>query len=110
MGEVKLSSSRVIKMGERMKQCQLFLAVIGCTVASAFAQHPRQSVPEKQTPQDEDTVRISVKLVQVDGTVTNSDGRQVTDLKKEDFELVVDGLPEKIAYFSYISPSPDSLP
>ena len=39
------------------------------------------------------TIRITVNLVQVDAVVTDSKGRQVTDLKASDFELLQDGKP-----------------
>jgi VWFA-related protein len=47
-------------------------------------------------------VRITTNLVQVDAVVTK-DGKQVTDLTPEDFELFEDGRPQTITNFSYIS-------
>jgi VWFA-related protein len=65
---------------------------------------------EPQLPQDlqrqpgkDDVVKISVTLVQVDAIVTDKNGRQVTDLKPEDFEILEDGKPQAISNFSYIS-------
>ena len=58
-------------------------------------------------------IRITVNLVQVDAVVTDSKGRQVTDLKPEDFEIIEDGRPQKITNFSYIrlaSPSQPAAP
>jgi VWFA-related protein len=40
--------------------------------------------------------------VQVDAVVTDSKGRQVTNLKPEDFEIIEDGAPRPITNFSYI--------
>jgi VWFA-related protein len=51
-------------------------------------------------------VRITTNLVQVDAVVTDKRGRQVTDLKLEDFEILEDGKPQRITYFSYISNAP----
>lgn len=48
-------------------------------------------------------LRISVNLVQVDAVVTDAKGRQVTDLKPEDFTLLQDGKPQRITHFSYIT-------
>src|SRR5215831_8834359 len=61
-------------------------------LASAFS----QDSPET-------TIRITVNLVQVDAVVTDSKGKQVTDLKAEDFEILQDGKPQKITHFSYVS-------
>ena len=51
---------------------------------------------------DEDVVRITTNLVQVDAVVTRG-GKQVTDLRAEDFEILEDGRPQPITNFSYIS-------
>ena len=61
-------------------------------LASAFSQ---------QNP--DNTIRITVNLVQVDAVVTDAKGKQVTDLEAKDFEILQDGKPQKITHFSYIS-------
>ena len=53
-----------------------------------------------QDPQD--VVRISTGLVQVDVVVTK-DGKHVTDLKAEDFEILEDGRRQQITNFAYVS-------
>lgn len=52
--------------------------------------------------QDQDVVRITTNLVQVDVVVTK-DGKQVTDLKPEDFEILEDGRVKQITSFAYVS-------
>jgi VWFA-related protein len=49
-------------------------------------------------------IKVSVKLVQVDATVTDEKGQQVRDLRPQDFEILQDGKPQVITNFSYISP------
>ena len=69
---------------------------------------PQQSASKQQSPtrdDEQEVVRITTNLVQVDVVVTK-DGKQVTDLKPEDFELFEDGRPQKITNFSYISNVP----
>ncbi|HEV2835497.1 MAG TPA: VWA domain-containing protein, partial [Pyrinomonadaceae bacterium] len=56
-----------------------------------------------QDPQD--VVRISTNLVQIDVVVTK-DGKQVTDLKAEDFEIREDGRVQQITNFIYVSAKP----
>ncbi|HEX5734520.1 MAG TPA: VWA domain-containing protein [Blastocatellia bacterium] len=68
----------------------------------------QQKTPVQKAPQKEDVVRISVTLVQVDVTVTDHKGRQVTDLKPEDFEIYEDGRPQRISAFSYELAEPKS--
>ena len=43
-----------------------------------------------------------MNLVQVDAVVTDSDGRQVTNLAADDFEVLEDGRPQQITAFSYV--------
>src|ERR1051325_3891571 len=86
--------------------CLLLSFVAGLPVGfqPAHAQEP----PSKKTnapTQSDDVVRINVNLVQVDVTVTDDKGRQVTDLKPEDFEVFEDGRPQNITHFSYVTPS-----
>ncbi|HEX8184450.1 MAG TPA: VWA domain-containing protein, partial [Blastocatellia bacterium] len=61
---------------------------------------------EQKPPKKDDSVRISVTLVQVDVTVTDDKGRPVTDLKPEDFEVYEDGRLQKITNFSQIATQP----
>src|SRR5580658_7221955 len=58
---------------------------------------------QAQTGGQEPVLRISVNLVQVDAVVTDSSGRQVTNLTADDFEILEDRQPQKITAFSYVS-------
>ena len=84
------------------------------TFAQAPAQTPTPQTPQTATPQqpqpaqtptpedesdDTDVVRITSNLVQVDAVVTDKKGRQVTDLKAEEFEILADGKPQQITNF-----------
>jgi VWFA-related protein len=72
-----------------------------------------QSAPEKTVPKEEtsaqsaqdDVVRITTNLIQLDA-VAMKDGKQVTDLTADDFEIIEDGKPQTITHFSYISNVP----
>lgn len=65
---------------------------------------PATPVPATKGEQD-DVVRITTSLVQLDVVVTK-DGRQVTNLTAGDFEISEDGRPQTITHFSYISNTP----
>jgi len=58
---------------------------------------------------DDDVVRITTNLVQIDAIVTK-DGKLVSDLKAEDFEIFEDGKKQTITSFSYISNVPATSP
>jgi VWFA-related protein len=77
----------------------------------------RQAQPAAQKPaptpaeeSGEEVVRITSKLVQLDVVVTDREGRQVTDLRAEDFEILEDGRPQQITNFSYVSTGPAPQP
>ncbi|HKP13197.1 MAG TPA: VWA domain-containing protein, partial [Blastocatellia bacterium] len=59
---------------------------------------------------NDDVVRISVTLVQVDAVVSDRKGRYVTDLKPEDFEISEDGKRQHITNFSYVSATRPAMP
>src|SRR5215216_1929512 len=69
-------------------------------------------VAQKQQPpkQQGDVVRIDTNLVQIDVVVTDKAGRQVTDLKPEDFEVSEDRKKRQVTYFSYIATGKASQP
>jgi Ca-activated chloride channel family protein len=49
---------------------------------------------------DASEIKVDVKLVNVFATVTDSNGAPVANLKKENFQLFEDDIPQKIAVFS----------
>jgi VWFA-related protein len=93
------------------RQSLLPSLLLFCLVIQGQAQQqspppPQQTKPAPQQSEpnvaDQDVIRINTNLVQVDAVVTK-DGKQVTDLKPEDFQIFEDGHPQVITNFSYIS-------
>src|SRR6266496_4744031 len=63
-----------------------------------------QTIPQQEVQRsDEDVVRITTNLVQVDAVVTENNGKTVTDLRPDEIEIREDGRPQKVTHFSYIS-------
>ncbi len=62
-------------------------------------QNPPQKAP---TPPSDDRVVVTTNLVQVDAVVTDKNGKQVTDLRPDDFELIEGGRTRDIVGFSYV--------
>src|SRR5215831_10398673 len=81
--------------------------LISSLLLLAYAQQPQPSAPPQKPPptEEQDIVRITTNLVQVDAVVTK-DGKPITDLRAEDFEIFEDGRPQKITNFSYVSNIP----
>jgi VWFA-related protein len=71
---------------------------------AAFASSARGQTSQESQPSQEtgDVVRISTELVQTDVTVVDKQGRFVDDLKREQFELRVDGKPVPISFFERV--------
>ncbi|HYO99453.1 MAG TPA: VWA domain-containing protein, partial [Pyrinomonadaceae bacterium] len=73
------------------------------------AQQQQQSAPSPGAQDSsDDVVRITTNLVQVDAVVTDKEGRVVTDLRAEDFEVLEDGRPQAITNLSFIPLEPDA--
>lgn len=84
---------------------QLSWLVLFLTVAVAQAQQsqPRpQQTPAPSPEQAEDVVKIFTELRQTDVMVFDAKGKFVDSLKREDFELRVDGRPAPITFFERV--------
>jgi VWFA-related protein len=84
------------------KRSSLTLLLIFSTFTTAFGQTPGKQLPAPQPEQDE-VVRITTNLVQIDAVVTDKKGQPVTDLKPEDFEITEDGRRQEITNLSFVS-------
>ena len=69
----------------------IFFVAVAC-------QRPLLAQDQGQS-QDQSTLRVSVNLVLLDATVKTKDGRITADLKKDDFEIREDGVPQKMEIF-----------
>lgn len=64
-------------------------------INSAYAQQTE--------PKDDDVVKVTTSLVQVDAVVTDKNGNPVTNLTAADFEILQDGKSQTITNLSFIS-------
>jgi len=64
------------------------------------------TAPPQTAPGDDDVVRITANLVQIDAVVTDRKGKQITNLSDQDFEILEDGRAQKITNLSYVSLKP----
>src|SRR5215217_1367153 len=85
--------------------CRLTLPIIVVflSLTSVIAQQKKPSPSPSPTPAEvEDVVRVSTELVQTDVMVFDKDGKFVSGLKPEQFELLVEGQPQQIAFFESV--------
>jgi VWFA-related protein len=82
-----------------MKKILFSLSAVALITSAVFAQQPSPTPPPNE---DEPVVKISTNLIQIDVTVTDKNGKLVTDLTPEDFELYENGEKQQISNFSLI--------
>ena len=85
-----------------MKNRTALLLILILSLLTPVIGQKSSPVPQQNTPDDDEVVRVTTNLVQVDVTVTDRDGRQVRDLRPEEFEVFEDGRPQALTNFSYI--------
>jgi VWFA-related protein len=89
-----------------------FFTLLALASASASAQTPVATPPEQTPPKEvqpadeDDVVRITTNLIQLDAVVTDKNGKVVTDLRPEEFEVFVNGKPQQITNFSLVAVEP----
>lgn len=93
-----------------MKKVFLSILFLFTLSLSSLSQtpNPTASPTPKSTSPDDDVVKISTTLIQVDVTVTDKSGKIVTDLKPEDFEIYENNQKQDITNFSFVAIAPDA--
>jgi VWFA-related protein len=91
-----------------VKRALLVVLLSTQLISSGLAQQPQTpSVasppppPQTQKADQDDVVRITTNLVQVDAVITDNHGKLVTDLQPQEVEIFEDGRKQKIANFSF---------
>lgn len=88
----------------------LQFALIGFAQQSTAPKPQPSPTPSQPRPAssggDDDVVRITTNLVQVDSVITDSNGKPVTDLRPEEVQILEDGKPQTITNFSFIPLDP----
>ncbi|MBL8203345.1 MAG: VWA domain-containing protein [Blastocatellia bacterium] len=69
----------------------------------SITSQPNSQQPKQDSATPEAVVRITTRLIQIDAVVVDKDGKQVTNLKPEDFKIFEDGKEQSISNFSYIA-------
>ncbi len=98
---------------KRTRSVALALSLLLSAFPPLAAQQPQGQPPPDDG--EEVVARITTNLVQLDAVVLDKEGRQVTDLTADDFEILEDGRAQKITNFSYVSnaeraPRPEKTP
>lgn len=82
----------------------IFIFIFGSVV---FSQTP---TPTPNSAEIDDVVKISTTLIQIDATVLDKNGKIVTGLSADDFEIYENGKQQQISNFSFVELQPDKSP
>jgi len=89
-----------------INQCRTFLSGLsrfaGAILLAAllFANSLNQAQEKNQAREKPFSLRVPVELVLVPVSVEDGDGKLIPGLQKEDFQLLEEGIPQTITYFS----------
>ncbi len=78
-----------------------FLPLLFVSIFASIAGAQTPSPIPTPTP-DGDVVRISTNVIQLDATVTDSKGKVVTDLRRDEIEIYANGKKQDISGFSFV--------
>jgi VWFA-related protein len=79
----------------------LAVSLLATIAARPSAQQPPSPPPE--SPQPGVTFRLEVNYVEVDAAVYDKQGRFVSDLKRSDFQVLEDGVPQDVNTFNLVN-------
>jgi VWFA-related protein len=85
--------------------CLLVSQLAGLHLSSSIGhgQTPTESPPDVRGQDQSDVLRVYTELVQTDVMVFDQQGRFVNGLKREDFELRIDGKPRPVEFFEKVT-------
>lgn len=66
--------------------------------AATILQNPGTSSQFRRKDDQDDVIRVDTNLVTIPATVMDRNGRYVTDLQKENFQIVEDGIEQEVAF------------
>ena len=91
-----MNARRIIK---RSPKVTTLLGLVISTLALTTPQNPALADHVNQVDAQDEVVRVNTNLVTVPATVMDRDGRYITDLKKDDFQIFEDGVEQEVAFF-----------
>src|SRR5690348_13752800 len=79
----------------------LFLRLTLASLCFVFG--ARETVSQQRQTSPEDVIRVNTELVQTDVMVFGKGGNFIDGLKREQFELKIDGKPHEISFFERVA-------
>src|ERR1043166_5766877 len=85
-----------------MKKVWPIFVIVFLSATAALSQGAKPA-PSATPPEDNDVVKISTNLIQIDVSVTDAKGKVITDLRPDEMEIYENGQKQKITHFSFVS-------
>jgi Ca-activated chloride channel homolog len=82
------------------RRALVLLSALVSTLAIVVGQTPAPANRTNQADAQDEVVRVDTNLVTVAASVMDRDGRYITDLKKEDFQIFEDGVEQQVSFFA----------
>ena len=84
---------------QQVERRRPLLSAHGYSVSPDLAQSQASQNPPGQAGQQDQPIRVKTELIDLRAVVTDKRGQAITDLKKEDFELMENGKPREVRSF-----------
>jgi len=81
----------------------LGVSLLAVLAARPAAQQPSAGQPASPGDQPAVTFRVEINYVEVDAGVFDKDGRFVSDLRRDDFQVLEDGVPQDVSAFTLVN-------
>src|SRR5436309_3852751 len=85
-----------------MRKALAYFLAAATLCVGVSAQTPAPTTQQQNQQGDEEVVRITTKLIQVDAVVTDKDDRAIPDLKLEDFSLYENGKKQDRQFIEFV--------
>src|SRR5215470_11460603 len=80
---------------------QATIQLLDASHNEAFNQQQSSHNPQERAKQDQ-PIRLKTELIDMRAVVTDKRGQPITDLMQEDFELMENGKPQELSFFSAV--------
>ncbi|HMB28194.1 MAG TPA: VWA domain-containing protein [Blastocatellia bacterium] len=88
---------------QQVERRPLLLSDHDYSVSPDLARSQAGQNPPGRTGQQDQPIRVKTELIDLRAVVTDKRGKAITDLKKEDFELMENGKPREVSFFSVVN-------
>lgn len=98
---LRKDKGKFMQVANRFKLSIILLFIFFCFQNSSYTQNT-QSDKNKQNESQDETVRIETNLVTIPASVFDRNGRYITNLKKEDFQIFENGIEQEVTLFETV--------